>query len=134
MGEAEESAGETPGPAGKIAWRKIGSGPPLLLINGYAATGADWDPAFLEGLSATSTVILPDNRGMGGSGSDGTELSIEGMAEDAVALLDDLEIESADVAGWSMGGFISQELAARFPGRVDRLVRAFHSWIHRPCP
>ena len=122
MGEAEGSVGETPGPAGKIAWRTIGSGPPLLLINGYAATGADWDPAFLEGLSATSTVILPDNRGMGGSGSDGTELSIEAMAGDAVTLLDDLEIESVDVAGWSMGGFISQVLAARAPGRVRRLV------------
>ena len=122
MGQAEESAGESPGPAGKIAWRRIGSGPPLLLINGYAATGSDWDPAFLDGLAGASSVVLPDNRGMGGSATDGTKLSVEAMAGDAVALLDGLGIESADVAGWSMGGFIAQDLASRFPDRVDRLV------------
>jgi pimeloyl-ACP methyl ester carboxylesterase len=31
----------------RFAWRTVGSGTPLLLINGYAATGADWDPRFL---------------------------------------------------------------------------------------
>ncbi len=33
----------------RLAWGRVGSGPPLLLVNGYAATGADWDPGFLHG-------------------------------------------------------------------------------------
>ena len=50
-----------------IAWRRLGEGPPLLLVNGYAATKDDWDPTFLGGLAEKSTVICPDNRGVGQS-------------------------------------------------------------------
>jgi haloacetate dehalogenase len=51
----------------RLAWRAAGDGPPLLLVNGYAATGADWDPSFLAELAATQRLICPDNRGMGES-------------------------------------------------------------------
>ena len=54
-------------PGRQIAWRAFGDGPPLLLINGYAATGADWDPAFLGLLAADHRVICPDNIGLGAS-------------------------------------------------------------------
>ncbi len=96
--------------------------PPLLLINGYAATAADWDPAFLGGLEAEFELILPDNRGVGGSPLGKGELTIEAMAGDMAALLDRMEIERAAVAGWSMGGFVAQRLAARVPGRVAALA------------
>jgi pimeloyl-ACP methyl ester carboxylesterase len=49
----------------RLAWRTVGSGAPLLLINGYAATAEDWDPAFLDGLAESFEVICPDNRGVG---------------------------------------------------------------------
>ena len=39
-----------------------------MLVNGYAATAADWDPALLEGLAGSHELICPDNRGMGDSG------------------------------------------------------------------
>jgi 3-oxoadipate enol-lactonase len=122
MGESDESAGECPGPAGRIAWRRIGSGPSLLLINGYAASGADWDPSFLEILAGSSTVICPDNRGIGGSELRDGELSIDAMADDCFALIDSMGIESTAVAGWSMGGFIAQAVAAREPDRIESLV------------
>jgi len=105
-----------------IAWKEIGSGPPLLLVNGYAATKDDWDPGFLENLSRNSTVICPDNRGMGESPPVNDGLSIDSMAGDAIELMDSLGHESFVVAGWSMGGFISQTIAARVPDRVERLV------------
>lgn len=105
-----------------IAWRETGSGPPLLLINGYAATKDDWDAGFLEALGTSSTVICPDNRGIGDSPQATNGLSIESMAEDSIGLMDSLGYETFAVAGWSMGGFISQALAAHARGRVERLV------------
>ncbi len=119
-----ETTGTTSGPDGEIAWRRFGSGPPLLLINGYAATKDDWDPSFLGALGGFCTVVCPDNRGVGGSepGSGGAGLTTGAMAADLIALMDDLSLHSAAVAGWSMGGFVAQELAAVAPERVDRLI------------
>ncbi|MCB0863711.1 MAG: alpha/beta hydrolase [Solirubrobacterales bacterium] len=105
-----------------IAWRRLGEGPPLLLINGYAATKDDWDPAFLGGLAARSTVICPDNRGIGESARGVHEVTIGSMATDLVSLLDDLRIREVDVAGWSMGGFIAQKLVTWIPDRVKSLT------------
>jgi pimeloyl-ACP methyl ester carboxylesterase len=107
-----------------LAWREEGGGEPLLLLNGYAATKDDWDPSFTARLAARMRVICPDNRGIGESqaGWGGEELSAGGMATDCLELLDDLDIRQAAVAGWSMGGFVAQEVAARAPERVRALV------------
>lgn len=99
-----------------------GSGPPLLLLNGYAATHADWDPAFLGELGAHAQVLAADHRGMGDSPRGDGPTSVEGLARDALALLDARELERVDVAGWSMGGMVAQALAALAPERVRRLV------------
>jgi pimeloyl-ACP methyl ester carboxylesterase len=107
---------------GEIAWTRHGEGPPLLLVNGYAATGADWDPAFIAGLAEAFDVICPDNRGMGGSDLGAGPMTVDRLVEDLVDLLDALEIERAAVAGWSMGGFVAQALAAAHPSRVGGLV------------
>ncbi|MEX2107778.1 MAG: alpha/beta hydrolase [Solirubrobacterales bacterium] len=108
----------------RLAWRSIGHGSALLLVNGYAAGAADWDPQMLSALGRSFEVICPDNRGIGESelGDLGAPLTIDGMAADLEALLDALEIESAPVAGWSMGGFVVQRLVARVPQRVTALA------------
>jgi pimeloyl-ACP methyl ester carboxylesterase len=106
----------------QLAWRTVGKGPPLLLVNGYAATSEDWDPAFLGGLAQTFEVFCPDNRGVGGSELGGEGLTIDGMARDLEALLDSLEIDRLPVVGWSMGGFVAQRFAARAPARVAALA------------
>lgn len=106
----------------RLAWRSLGSGPPLLLLNGYAATAADWDPEALAVLTRSFELICPDNRGVGDSQlGDPEELTIDAMAADFEALLDALAIERLPVVGWSMGGFVAQRLAARAPGRVAAL-------------
>lgn len=107
-----------------IAWRSVGAGPPLLLLNGYAASTADWDPTFLASLGAAFEVILPDHRGMGAStwGSDDDALSVGTMAADVLALMDDLGIDAAPIVGWSMGGFVAQTVARAAAGRVPALV------------
>jgi len=106
----------------RLAWRAVGQGPALLLVNGYAATGEDWDPTFLDGLAASFEVICPDNRGVGGSELGEAELTIDGMAADLEALLDAIGVERLPVVGWSMGGFVAQRLAIRAPARVAALA------------
>jgi pimeloyl-ACP methyl ester carboxylesterase len=107
----------------RFAWRSVGQGPPLLLINGYAATGEDWDPAFLSALAASFEVLCPDNRGFGDSElGDPGELTIDAMADDLEALLDALGHDRLPVVGWSMGGFVAQALAERRPRRVQAMV------------
>jgi pimeloyl-ACP methyl ester carboxylesterase len=110
-------------PGRTLSWTAVGDGPPLLLVNGYAATGADWDPSFLGLLAARHRVICPDNIGLGSSRLADDEVvgGAEGMAADMLALLDSLGIEWAAVVGWSMGGFVAQTLARIAPGRVTGL-------------
>ncbi len=92
------------------------------MINGYAATKDDWDPEFLEGLSSCSRLVCPDNRGMGESAPVLDGLTAAAMASDVIGMIETLEIEGCDLIGWSMGGFVAQEVAARAPERVGRLV------------
>ena len=106
----------------RFAWRATGRGPALLLVNGYASTGADWDPGFLMGLARRFEVICPDNRGFGGSELGEGELTVDRMAADLEALLDALEIERAPLVGWSLGGFVAQRLAACAPERVASMA------------
>ena len=68
-------------------------------------------------------MICPDNRGMGESElGDPAEMTAASLAGDCLALLDHLGIEHAAVLGWSMGGFVAQQLAALASGRVSALV------------
>ncbi len=107
----------------RLAWTAVGDGPALLLVNGYAATAADWDPTFVAELGKAFRVICPDNRGVGASEpGDLGGLTIDAMAADLEALLDALELERAPVVGWSMGGFVAQRLALRAPERVAALA------------
>lgn len=111
----------------RLAWHAVGEGSPLLLVNGYAATGEDWDPGFLTGLGKSFEVVCPDNRGVGGSALGATELTIDAMAADLEALLYALGIERLPVVGWSMGGFVAQRLAAaRRPLTADGRGREAH--------
>jgi 3-oxoadipate enol-lactonase len=98
-----------------------GSGPPLVLIAGIPAVASDWAP-LAERLASRRRVIAYDNRGSGRSSVTPGAYSTRGLAADAVALLDALGVERADVLGMSMGGMIAQEVALRRPERVRRLV------------
>ncbi len=107
----------------RVAWREAGEGPVLLLLQGYSGTAADWDPVFLGELAAAHRVVCPDPRGMGESsyGDPAEPLTVEGMAADALAVLDAVGGADALVVGWSMGGFVAQALTCAAPDRVRGL-------------
>jgi pimeloyl-ACP methyl ester carboxylesterase len=106
----------------QIVCRTIGKGPPLLVLNGFAATSADWDPCFIDRLASRHELILLNNRGIGGSTDDGQSFDIAKLADDAARVIEALGFERASVMGWSMGGFIAQTLAAECPDRVHKLI------------
>lgn len=109
----------------KIAWYERGSGPPLLMAIGTGSTMAEWDPALLARLARGRRLILFDYPGIGRSSRlrDGTT-SFASLADTAAAFLHAIGLDRADVLGWSMGGFVAQQLAIRHPGSVRRLVLA----------
>jgi 3-oxoadipate enol-lactonase len=95
---------------------------PTVLVGGsVGSTLATWDPQ-LAALSAEFQVIAYDHRGHGGSPSPAGPYSIEDLALDVVAMLDDHGVARAHVVGLSLGGMVAQLIAARRPQRVDRLV------------
>jgi pimeloyl-ACP methyl ester carboxylesterase len=106
----------------QIVYREIGNGPPLVVLNGFAATAADWDPLFIDALAASHHLILLNNRGIGGSTDDGRSFDIGNLAEDTANVIATLGLERASVMGWSMGGFIAQALGLRYPDRIDKLI------------
>src|ERR671928_1002580 len=93
-----------------IAYKIFGKGDPILLINGYTHSMDNWDPTLLERLASNHTVIIFNNRGIGNTTSGENRFSIAQFANDTAGLLDVLEIKQADILGYSMGGFIAQEL------------------------
>ena len=105
----------------ELYYEEHGTGEPLLCIKGLAADSTAWvlqTPDFAK----RHRTIIYDNRGVGRSSKPQGPYSIAQMADDAAGLLDALGIERADVFGMSLGGMIAQELALRWPERVDRLV------------
>jgi pimeloyl-ACP methyl ester carboxylesterase len=106
----------------RISYRRIGKGRPLVVLNGFGATNADWDLFFIRRLASAHELILLNNRGIGGSTDDGQPFEIPKLADDTARVIEALGIERANVMGWSMGGFIAQALALKYADRVDKLV------------
>jgi pimeloyl-ACP methyl ester carboxylesterase len=106
----------------QIAYRRIGNGRPLVILNGFAATSADWDSSFIHGLAASNELVLLDNRGIGDSTDGGKPFDITQLADDAARTVEMLGLERTSVLGWSMGGFIAQTLALQQPCRINKLI------------
>jgi 3-oxoadipate enol-lactonase len=99
------------------------SSPAVLMIQGLGADKHGWDMQRFA-LAIRYRVIALDNRGAGRSDKPFGAYSIEQMANDAIAVLDDAEVDAAHVVGASMGGAISQVLTLRHPTRVLSLTLA----------
>lgn len=106
-------------------------GPPVLLIQGLGADSRGWMRQ--RGMLADRyRGIVFDNRGVGRSDVPPGPYDLEVMAADAIAVLDDLGIESAHVMGASMGGILAQIIGVRYQDRVRSLTLACTACQHLP--
>ncbi|UQW75925.1 alpha/beta fold hydrolase [Pseudomonas avellanae] len=106
-----------------FAYRESGvrSGVPVVLLNHWGAVLDDFDPRIVEGLASQHHVIAIDYQGAGLSGG-ASPVTIDAMARDTVELIRALGYKQVDLVGFSMGGFVAQEVASKVPGLVRRLI------------
>jgi pimeloyl-ACP methyl ester carboxylesterase len=109
---------------GQIAWYERGSGPPLMMLTGTGSTMSEWDPALLPLLARHHRLVMFDYPGIGWSGPWREPRTFAGLADEVARFMAAIGLDEADVLGWSMGGFVAQQLAIGHPSRVSRLVLA----------
>ena len=105
----------------EVNYCELGEGPAILFVHGLGASWQSWLEQMPE-FAASHRVVAMDLPGFGYSESPSEDISIEYYARWTARFMDILGIESAAVAGNSMGGFVSAELAIKSPERVQRLV------------
>jgi len=106
-----------------INYQESGQGEPFTLIIGLGSDKSNWrlQTTFF---GKHYRIITFDNRGSGRSDKPAEPYTIKAMADDTIGLLDHIGIERTHLLGISMGGMIAQELAIRYPERVEKLVLA----------
>ena len=104
-----------------LYYERLGSGPPLLWLNGSGATIAQVAP-LLGPYAAHFDVLIHDQRGLGRTEVPPGPYTMADYAADALALLDAVGWDRARVVGISFGGMVAQELAVTAPDRVERLA------------
>lgn len=105
----------------RLAYRRTGRGPVLVLVHGYLGGSAQWQDQFAA-FCGSHDVIAPDLPGFGAASALPGCGTIPAMADAVMGCLDGLGIERFALLGHSMGGMIVQEIAARHSTRIERLV------------
>jgi 3-oxoadipate enol-lactonase len=105
----------------KIAYYLEGEGEPLLLIRGYATAAAMWYTQVPQ-LSERFKVITFDNRDTGNSDRVERPYTIQDMAGDVIALIEQLNLGPVHLLGISMGGMIAQQVVLLRPDLIQSLI------------
>jgi pimeloyl-ACP methyl ester carboxylesterase len=107
----------------RFAYRRFGKagGVPLVFNQHYTGTMDHWDPVVTDGFAKEREVILFDNAGVSSSSGE-VPASFEQMGANAVAFIKTLGLPQVDVLGFSIGGFVAQEITLAAPQFVRRLI------------
>jgi len=107
----------------RFAYRRFGNavGVPLIFNQHFTGTMDHWDPAVTDGFAKDREVILFNNAGVSSSSGE-MPTRIEKMGANAVAFIKALGLTKVDVLGFSIGGFVAQEITLQAPDLVRRLV------------
>ena len=103
------------------AWFEVGRGEPLILIHGLADDHRAWRQA-LPGLMLRHRVLMYDLRGHGGTSLGRPEGTLTQLGSDLASLMKSIGVDTADIAGFSLGGTIAMRMAIDHPEMVQRLV------------
>lgn len=106
-----------------FAYRDVGTGdaPPLVMLNHWGANLDNFDPRIVDGLAAGRRVVTLDYRGVGRSGGD-APLTISEMARDVIDVIRALDLGSVDLLGFSLGGFVAQDVVLREPDLIRKVI------------
>ena len=105
-----------------IAYKVLGKGDPLLLLNGASDGMKAWDPSLLKSLSSNHTVIVFDPRGIGNTTIGSKPYTYQQLANDTAGLKDALKIPKVGVMGYSLGSYIAQQVTMMYADKVNSLV------------
>jgi pimeloyl-ACP methyl ester carboxylesterase len=107
----------------RFAYRRFGKAGavPLVFNQHFTGTMDHWDPAVTDGLAQGHEVILFNNAGVS-STSGSVPTTFEEMGANAVAFIRALDLKKVDVLGFSIGGFVAQEITLQAPDLVRNLV------------
>ena len=94
---------------------------PLVFNQHFTGTMDHWDPAVTDGLANEREVILFNNAGVSSSSGE-VPTTCQGMGANAIAFIKALGLTKVDVLGFSIGGFVAQEITLQAPDLVRRLV------------
>ena len=124
------------------AYRRYGRGGtvPVVFLQHFRGNLDNWDPALVDDIADEREVILFDGSGVGLPGGT-VPASFHDCAGDALAFIDALGLTEVDLFGFSIGGFVAQEIALQRPHLVRSLVlagtgpqggREMHGWTEEP--
>lgn len=106
-----------------FAYREIGapSAVPVIGLIHLSGNLDNWDPSVIDGIAQEHRLILPDYQGVGGSGGKAAK-TIQGMAQEIREFIHALGLEKIDLFGFSMGGFVAQEVINQEPALIRRAI------------
>lgn len=107
----------------KFAYREIGAPADVPVIGLIHLSGNldNWDPTVIDGLAKEHRLILPDYQGVGGSGGHAAA-TIQGMAQEIREFIHAMGFKQVDLFGFSMGGFVAQEVINQEPSLIRRAL------------
>jgi 3-oxoadipate enol-lactonase len=106
-----------------VAYRLEGAAghPVVMMSNGLMTNMGMWNPT-ISALKDRFQILRYDTRGHGSTSVTPGPYSIELLADDAIGLMDALDIREAHIMGLSMGGMVAQQIGARYPNRTLSLL------------
>jgi pimeloyl-ACP methyl ester carboxylesterase len=107
----------------RFAYRRFGKqgGVPLVFNQHFTGTMDYWDPAVTDGLAKDREIILFNNAGVASSSGE-TPSTFQEMGANAIAFIRGLGLKQVDVLGFSIGGFVAQEITLQAPNLVRKLI------------
>jgi pimeloyl-ACP methyl ester carboxylesterase len=107
----------------EFAYRRFGrpGAVPLVLLQHFRGNLDNWDPAFTDALADAGEIILVDPPGVGAS-TGAPKHTVAETAHSVLGFMDALNLREIDLLGYSLGGFVAQDLALLRPWAIRRLV------------
>jgi len=108
-----------------FTYRSFGKadGIPVVFLQHFTGNMDNWDPELTNAIADKHPVIIFNNKGVGSSKGT-TPDNVDAMAQDAVDFIRALGYDKINLLGFSLGGFIAQQIAADYPELVNKLILA----------